>query len=1003
MAAGRPKGEILEMTSTTRRRLLTSTLLVGAATFAQPAFSQVADAQPEQPEVANATTTAAAPQEEIVVTGSRIARPELTAAVPVAVVGREAIQQEGATNVQDILNELPQVGIGTSRTNTNFATSANGVATVDLRNLGNSRTLVLVNGRRFVAGIAGTSAVDLNNIPTDFVERIEVTTGGGSAIYGSDAVAGVVNFILRDRFEGITARAQYGITERGDNARYLGSITGGTSWGADGRGNVIVNFSYDKDEGLPSRNRGISDQDCFLNASPDECGPGFYSSYSPQGRFELLNAAGNRVNAIPTSAGGTTGLFSFDRNNNNSFVAGTSLGFNRNAERLISVPVERYLAAGILNYDITDGIEAFAEVTYAKVFSNSSLEPLALDATDIYDGSDAQGLGIPITNPFIPANVRAIIAARNADADPANDIAFLGFRRRQNEVFDRSNVNERDTWRTAVGLRGDIAENWRFETSYVYGHLHDFTSSEDIDNARYRNALDAELGPDGQPRCRSAAARADGCVPINIFGAGTASPAASAYVQAVVPKSEDIVNEQHVLSASISGTVPLFAAGPLGVAFGAEYRKEESVDDLDILTNTGGNSGNQTPDVVGEFDVKEVFGEIEVPLLADRSFFHDLRIRSAARYSDYSTVGGIFSWSAGAEWAPVRDLRFRAVYAIANRAPNINELFQAPSETFPTGITDPCQGVTATSSGEFDATCRAIPGVASVIAANGSFTYELADIQSINGFNGGNLDLEEETAETLTVGAVFTPSFLRGLSLTVDYFNIKIEDAVNIVPRQTSITECLRTGDAAFCDNVIRFTNTGRLRTINAQNLNVSEITTEGVDVNLRYNTRLGLRADDRFDMNILYTHLLKLEQASFPGAPLEENVGQLDAAGRLGAGFKHKASARFTYATGGASISWQTNYLGKIRDTLGDDPFGDPALEELNRVGDKFYHDVQFRQRVGDNNRFEFYVGVDNLLDQDPPFLPSGFSSSITGTETAADTYDPFGRRYYAGVQVRF
>ena len=211
---------------------------------------------------------------EIIVTGSRIARPELTSNVPVAVIGAQDLQRDAAINIQDALQELPQVGIGSSRTNTNFLTSGNGVATVNLRNLGSSRTLVLVNGRRFVAGIAGTSAVDLNNIPTDFIQRVEVVTGGASAVYGSEAIAGVVNFIMKDRFEGIQMRGQYGITERGDNPRYMGAITAGTSIGADDRGSAILHFSYDADEGLLSRNRVLSREDCFY----DICGPGAYSS-----------------------------------------------------------------------------------------------------------------------------------------------------------------------------------------------------------------------------------------------------------------------------------------------------------------------------------------------------------------------------------------------------------------------------------------------------------------------------------------------------------------------------------------------------------------------------------------------------------------------------------------------------------------------------------------------------------------------------------------------------
>lgn len=940
---------------------------------------------------------AANEEEVIIVTGSRIARQDIDAPTPLAIVNSDAIVSQGASNVQDILNELPQVGIGTSRTNTNFSTGANGVATVDLRNLGNSRTLVLVNGRRVISGLAGSSAVDINNIPTDFVDRIEVITGGASAVYGSDAIAGVVNFVLKNDFEGITVRAQGGLTERGDNPRYLVSATGGLNFGPDNRGHVMANFSYDRDEGLLSRKRGISDQDCFLAASPDNCGPASYSSYAAQGRFELLDANGARKSILP----GGTGLFTFNPDNSLVYGFPTGYGYNRNAQRRISVPVERYLASGIANYELTDNISAYSELTYAKVRSSSQIEATPLDYTDIYDGS-AGNIGIPITNPFIPAAVRAAITAANSDADPANDVAAIGFRRRQVEVFSRSNQAERETWRAVLGFKGDVTDNISFDVNYVYGHLKDYTASEDIDNVRYHEALDAIVDGTGAIVCRSATARAQGCVPINLFGYNTASAAASAYVQSAIPKSETVTNEQHVASAGISGSLFDLPAGPLGFAVGVEYRKEKSFDDLDDLTNVGGNSGNEIPDTKGSFDVKEVYGEVEVPILKNVAFADNLSLRGAARLSDYSTVGSVFSWNVGAEYAPISSLRFRAAYAVANRAPNINELFSAPSETFPgSSIQDPCQGITATTSSALATACRALPGVNATIAANGSFTYELADIQGINGFDGGNINLTEETAKTLTIGGVYEPEYVPGLSLSVDYFHIKIKDAIDTLDRQTAIDECLATGDAAYCQYVIRSAQTGRIITASSQLANVADLKTSGIDVGLSYRTPLGLVENDKLSLKVLYTYLLDLEKRAFVGAPLQENVGQLDGDGRLGAGFKHKASATVNYDMGAFSINWQVNYLGKIQDTLGG--YGDADLDRLNSVPAKIYNDVQLRWSIGDRPGMDFYLGVDNLFDVAAPFLPSGFASSITGTETAADTYDPFGRRFYAGVKVGF
>ena len=973
-----------------RQRLL---LCAGAlAVYASPAFSQAQTVDPEN-QVTNADGSDISEENTIVVTGSRISRPDIEAAVPVVAIGAETIQADAAQNISDILNELPQVGIGSTRTNTNFLTSGTGIATVNLRGLGNSRTLTLVNGRRYIGGFAGDSAVDLNNIPTDLIERVEVVTGGSSAVYGSDAVAGVVNFIMKSQFDGFQLRGQASVTEAGDNPRQFISATAGTTFGADDAGNVMLNYSYDRDEGLRSRNRDISDQDC----SGVICGPAAYSSFAPQGQFQLVSAGGA---ARPILPGGRS-TFSFNPDNSVAIIpnlGAVGFGFNRNAERYISVPLERHLGTVIANYDITSGVEAFLEGTYSRVTSNSRLEPFALDILgDIYF-RDIDPFGIPITNPFIPAPIAAAIAAANSDANPNNDVDAINGRRRQNDVFDRSNQVKRETWRIAAGLRGDIGRfNW--ETSLVYGHLNDFNASEDIDNNRYRNALNAvRVGPGNvlgvDIVCSDPAARAEGCIPINLFGFNTADPRAAAYVKAVVPKSEEVTNEQYVATASIAGPIFTLPAGDVGIAFGVEYRYESTFNDLDILTNTGGNSGNVIPDLQGSFDVYEVFGEVNIPLLADRPFFDYFGLIGAARYSQYSTIGGVFSWNAGAEWAPIPDLRFRGVYAVANRAPNISELFSAPSETF-ASVTDPCDGTTATNDlGGLGAECRAIPGVAAAIAADGTFNYTLADLQGINGFVGGNTNLQEETAKTFTVGAVFTPRFLPGLSLTVDYYDIKIDDAIATLGRNNSIQRCLETGLAVFCDNVIRDAQTGFIETVNGQLINVAAFESRGVDVGVRYSTRVGLATDDRFQLTGNYTYLIDTKTQTDPA---EEAV---DSAGTFGRTFStHSFTLRGTYTVDNVGFSWQTNFLSGgpyIRDFVN----ANPAVVALNDIPDYATHDAQIRFDPSEN--FSFFFNVDNVFDKKPYYLPGAQFGTPTGLETSAD-FDLFGRRYTAGARFRF
>ncbi len=979
--------------------LCTTTCLATAALVAlgAPSAAQAQEAGlSASAECADLNAAGACGAEEagtIVVTGSRIARPDIEAPVPVVALGSDVLEAEASQNISDILNELPQVGIGSTRTNTNFNTSGTGIATVNLRGLGSSRTLTLVNGRRFISGYAGDSAVDLNNIPTDLVERVEVVTGGSSAVYGSDAVAGVVNFIMKKKFEGFSARAQASITDEGDNGRQFISLTGGTSFGADDRGNIMVNFSYDRDEGLRSRNRAISAQDC----SGLICGPAAYSSYAPQGQYQLVGADGK----VRTVLSGKTGAFSFNPDNSVALIPalGTvGYGFNRNAERYIAVPLERYMASAIGNYQITDSIEAFGEVTWSRVLSNSRIEAFPLDILgDIYY-RDIDPYGIPVTNPFIPASIAAAIAAANSDADPTNDVDAINGRRRQNDVFDRSNQVERQTWRVTAGLRGDI-DRFKWETSFVYGHLNDYNASEDIDNNRYRNALNAirvgtgnVLGVDIV--CADAAARAEGCIPLNLFGYNTADPRAAAYVKAVVPKSEEVTNEQYVVNASITGPLFTLPAGDVGIALGAEYRRESTINDLDILTNTGGNSGNVLPDLAGSFDVWEAFGEVNVPLLKDRPFFNYLGLIGAARYSDYSTIGDVFSWNAGAEWAPIPDVRFRGVYAVANRAPNISELFSAPSETF-ASVTDPCDGTTATNDiGGLGAKCRAIPGIAAAIAADGTFNYTLADLQGINGFNAGNTKLQEETAKTFTVGAVITPKIIPGLALTVDYYDIKIKDAIDSLGRNKSIKRCIETGLPVFCDSVIRSSTTGLIATVNSQLMNLASLESRGIDLGVRYSTSVGLAQNDKFQLTGNYTYLIDNITQSDPTEAPEDDAGTFGRAYST-----HSFTLRGTYSVSKFSFSWQSNFLSDgeyVKDFVN----ANAGVVALNNIPDYATHDIQLRFDA--SKKFMFFFNVDNLFDKKPYYLPGAQFGTPTGLETS-DNFDVIGRRFTAGARVRF
>lgn len=918
---------------------------------------------------------------EIVVTGSRIARPEVEASTPVQIINSDAITGQGAPNIADILQELPSVGTpGVARTNSNFATSGNGVSTINLRNMDDKRTLVLINGRRVVSGIGGSSTVDINNIPTDLIDNVQVVTGGASAAYGSEAIAGVVNFMLKEDFEGISLRAQMGETSERDRRQTLWSLTFGQN--ITDRGNVAFNIQYDKDYGLRSKERAIS-----ANDNPARSG------FVPQGRFTP-----NSLNEGEDDYYGS--VWTYDANNQlkQGFVTAVD-GFNRNAERYIAVPLERKLYTLLAHYDITNRTQIFFEGGYSDMDSRSRLEPLATSNSDarLSDGTVLQGLSLD--NPFIPAAIRADMLAANAET--------LGVIKRMNGVFDRSNVVTRDFRRFVVGFKGEVFEDWNWDLFYNQSQTKDYTASETALRDRYYYALDAVTGPDGTPMCRDAAARANGCVPFNPFGFNSVSPESGAYISNNGQLDTYRARiEQKQVAANITGPAFALPAGNLMVAAGLERRWEESAEMFSADTQAGNTMGNALSNTRGEYTVNEAYIEAIVPLLKDLPAVRSLEIEGSARAGDYSTVGNVFSWKTGLNWAPSSDVRFRAMYSVATRAPNIGELFGGANQTFPTGLTDPCNGTSATTIGPVADYCRSLPGVAEQIARRGLFEYSLSDVQSIEGEDSGNPNVAEEEAQTWTVGLVFTPTFAPNLTASIDWFQIQIDDAITLLPRQYAIDQCVNSGGTSpFCAYQVReLPTTPRPRTpgtiyqINANFINAASIKTSGVDLATAYTFEFG--GAQRLRLAVKYTYLDELTLEPVKGQPEFDNVGQLDGTGRLGAGFEHRANASITYSVNNFNAQWRTNYLSNIQDTIGQT---EPDLLPFNKIDAYLYHDLQLRMNLGAEEQYGVYLGVDNVFNKKPPVINQLMASHITGTETAADTYDPIGRFIYGGVQLKF
>ncbi|WP_260597649.1 TonB-dependent receptor domain-containing protein [Sphingomonas endolithica] len=1075
------------MAATIRRRLMASTFLIGGALVASPLLAQSTNNAPSTPPAGTTDQTTGeretsdigdtAPNEDVVVTGSRIASRALISASPLQIIDAKDIDDSGTPNLQSVLLQNPAFGTpGISRTNSNFSTSSAGVATVDLRNLGSDRTLVLVDGRRFVAGIPGSATVDLNVIPAQFIERVDVLTGGASAIYGSDAVAGVVNIIYKKNFQGVELGGQFGISEEGDSAEKQANLTVGGNFGDD-RGNVIAYVGYTKEGAVFSRDRKRSaiDQastganvtgdpnDIFSITTP------FYSGFNPRGTLGVVqgipgfdsNGDGDFTDPGDiTARGGLTRTYdpvtgALVAANTNG-AGGNATGFNRSQYRTIAIPTERYLFATRANYEISKAANIFLEGTYASTSVTTEIEPFPLDSSGVngifpatggrfaienFITNPTTGATVLSRNPLVPlavfnqaldtptrdTNGNGVIDRLDAGGDGLRDLAFT---RRLNDFGNRGSTADRDTFRIVAGIDGDITDKFKYEAYYTYGQTKESQfSGGQVNVLNFRNALDVvtdvfDLNGNGSTAdaiCRDANARAQGCVPADVFnGAGTLSQAAVNYIAA--PSQLTSFTSQSVAGANVSGSLFDLPAGPLGISVGTEYRREAARQTFDALTNAGLNGGNRLANTEGRFDVIEGFGELRIPLLANQPFFHELTATGAGRVSKYSTVGTTFSYNGNLEWAPVEDIRFRGVYARSVRAPNIGELFGGAGQDFPTGILDPCVGVTAATAGTLGTQCRADPGVRENIGANGAFTLNQADIQGVSGLNTSNPNLDVEKGTSYTLGAVINPrsiNFLRNFSFTVDYFNIKIDDAIVSVPRNFILQQCYQQANAGLCQFITRrptaagSNSAGSLDFVNATSNNSGGLKTSGLDVTASYRSDLAsVGLPGRVNFNVAWTHVFTGYVTPLPGEPRDNFNNEVGAS-------RNKVFGTFSYDIENVGVTFRGNYIGPaFLDDQFLTQFQDPALPEnqdvatandiylsptdrRGRIKSTFYLDTQVRFSAGDN--YEFYVGANNVLDTAPPPVISGLPGSTTGAETDAGTYDAIGRRFYAGARIKF
>jgi outer membrane receptor protein involved in Fe transport len=915
--------------------------------------------------------------EAIVVTGSRIAQPSSGTANPVTVVTARDIADSGTTNLTDFLTTIPALHNSAD----SFETSGNragigftGLNLLNLRNLGTQRTLVLIDGRRQVASVAGTQSVDINTIPLDLVERVEVLTGGASAVYGADGVSGVVNFIQKQDFEGVTARVQTGISGRGDAGQRLVALTAGHNF-AGGRGNIAVAWEHGEEDRLSAHSRryldGENKVDFYHNPADTEAG--LVSNDGIPDNVPLANiryfdtsrAGGIDVNfdGVPDFVGGDGQLFDHGTIIAPGYQQGGSGTLVSDYGNDLLPRIKRDVVSASAHFDVSDALTLYAEGKYARSRSFTLGQP----TFDYY-------LFIPQDNPYLPAAVQAAI-------DPAMGGVLVN---RDNFDFGRRGEDiTRETVRSVIGARGQISPNLRYDLSYVFGQTK--VKSRYVNNMltdRYLAAIDAVSdGANGvtcrvntqagwtpfQPYNRNRAPippvtfAAGDCLPLNLFGENNASnQAALDWIMADTTDRTTLT--QHVVNGSVTGDshgILELPGGPISFAVGGEYRSEKSSFVPDPLVSQGLTFTSALGNSKGSFDVWELFGEVNLPILADMAFAHRLSLNGAARYSDYSSVGSTSAWKIGGEWAPVRDVTLRGSYSRSVRAPNISELYTGASQTAQ-AINDPCGTANLQNGTQYRAAnCSAL--LTGLGADPATFNGVIG--QGIAGFGVGNPGLKEETAKTWTAGMVLQPAFLPRLTLSADWYDIRIRNAISVVSAQSLADLCVDQAslDNPYCGAITRQnggTGAGNITSFQLSPFNVAQIRTSGLDLALAYSVPTA--SAGTFGARVMANYLHRLTAVPIPGAATVNNAYVAGAP-------KFQVTADLTWQSGSFGLDWQVNYTSAVyrydRQTIAANP--DIVAPEYLKLKERFSHDLSMTYDVGD--QFTIYGGVNNLFNQKP------------------------------------
>lgn len=902
--------------------------------------SGAAHAQTALPE----TTAGESATNDIIVTASRISRSGFTAPTPTTIVTMEDVAREGVTNIADALNMIPSFLASSRPATSGNSSSFVGGNFLNLRGLGPSRTLVLVNGRRHAPSTTN-GLVDISLIPQALIERTEVVTGGASAAWGSDAVSGVVNFILNSKLEGLQGSAQYGLSQRGDDKQYRAALTYGTSF-ADGRGHFVIAGEISSNKGILNQSQrkwGRKEWQVIGNPTPGNGQPNLIiaSDVHQSNRSEGGLIVGGRYAGTQFFPGGTYGPFRYGSPRNGNFMVGGD-GINQGYYSSLITPVDRKTISSILTYDFSDAVTATIEASFGQSDSvNEVTQPFSFAPYTIQRD-----------NAFLPAALAAGMAP--------GEVIPLG-RLSTDFGFITADTSSR-TYRGVAALDGQFGEGWKWSAYYQYGQT-DYRGLllRNPIVANLNRSIDAVINPlTGKAVCRSSLTDpSNGCVPINLFGNGSPSKEALAYVLGTQRLDQRL--RQQAAGLSLQGEPFSTWAGPVSVAGGAEYRRESADLSVNPTSQAGGYLIGNPKALNGNYNVKEAFAEVVVPLLADSPFAKLIELNAAARITDYSVSGRVTTWKGGLTYKFSDDLRIRATRSRDIRAPNLGELFAPASLAF-AQVRDPRDGST------------------SLVTVN----------------IRGNLGLAPEKADTLTAGIVWQPSFISGLRAAVDYYDIRVKGSIASLQPQDIVNRC-ESGATALCANVTRNAS-NVISSVVTSFLNVSSVKTRGVDFELSYVTPLnGISSalSGELRTRLLGTYIARYTTNDGRTAVVNR-AGEL---GPLNGGLPSwQLNGNITYVNDPFTLSLTGRFIGagKYENT-----FVQGKDINDNHVPSRVYFNGSMEYTVLDNgkNKVQIFGVVNNILDKDPPIVPATFQSALA---TNTVLYDTIGRSFVAGVRFK-